>query len=198
VDFAGLLRMTWQGYIRAIVNLVLFTIVGFILCLTIVLIPTVAAGWVRGVLGYVREDREPRLEELWSFDDYLPSLLLLLVSVVLIGIGYALLIVPGVVLHTWWLYSLFFLVDRKLTFLEAMEASRQAVIASGFWNHLVLLLIVSVLQTAGGNALGGLGALLTTPFSLLLVTLAYEDLGAEESQDEREGEGGGEGEGEPG
>jgi uncharacterized membrane protein len=182
MDFAGLLRTAWQGYVRAIVNLVLFTMVGAALCVTIVLIPTVVAGWYRGLLGYVRDGREPQLAELWSFEDYLQSLLLIVVSALLIAIGYALLIIPGVILHTWWLYSLFFVVDRKLSFFEAMKASRQAVLRSGFFNHLVVLLILGVLQGVGGSALSGLGALLTTPFSLLLLTLVYEELLAEETQ----------------
>lgn len=179
MDFGSLLRETWNRYIREIVSLVLFTLLGVALCFTIILIPTVASGWMRGMLEYVREGHPPRLEELWSFEDYLQTLLLIVISGVLIVIGYALLIVPGVILHVWWLYALLFLVDEKLGFAEALRESRKAVVRTGFFNHLVVLLICAVLGSIG-SSFSGLGALLTTPFALLLLALAYEEVSQEE------------------
>ena len=73
MDFAGLLQEAWQKFVTEIVQLVLFTLLGSVLCLTIVLIPTVAGGWFRGILGYIRHGDEPSFEELWNFDDFLPS-----------------------------------------------------------------------------------------------------------------------------
>jgi len=55
MDFARLLKDCWEPFLKEIVNLILFTLVGFVLCLTLVLIPTVAGGWTRGVLAYVRD-----------------------------------------------------------------------------------------------------------------------------------------------
>ena len=77
-----------------------------------------------------------------------------------IAIGLALLIVPRVVLMGWWMYALFFLVDQKMAFTEAMGASKLLVSRSGFRNHLVILLITAVLNRIGGG-LGGLGTPIT-------------------------------------
>jgi hypothetical protein len=124
------------------------------------------------MLRYAREGIEPELDELWCFDDYLQTLLLLLVGGIAISIGLVLLIIPGLVLMVWWMYALFCMVDRKMSFGQAMGASKQLVTASGFWNHFVVLLITAVLNSVGGG-LAGLGTLITAPFGLLLATNAY-------------------------
>jgi len=175
MDFADLLRRSWEKFVAEIVHLVLFTALGALLCLTLILIPTVTGGWVRGILAYARGGRRPDFEELWSFDDYLPILGMLLLGGVAISVGYALLIVPGVILSVWWLYALYFLLDRDLGVFEAFGASKDAVGRAGFGDHLVILLILFLLGALGG-ALSGLGSLLTTPFSFVLVSLAYLEL----------------------
>lgn len=180
MDFSRLLKTTWQKFVSNIIQLVLFTLLGAVLCITIVLIPTVFGGFARGMLRFVREGTPPAFDELWNFDDYLQIGLLLLVEGVLISIGFMLLVVPGVVLCTWWLYSLFFLVDREMGCLEALGACKDAVTETGFTNHLVAFLIVAVLS-ALGSSLSGFGALFTTPFSLIFMASIYVELPASRS-----------------
>ena len=172
MDFNRLFKVTFDKFVKGIVKLILFTLVGCLLCFTIVLIPTVMRGLTRGMLRYVREGIEPEFDELWSFDDFLQTVLLLVLGGIAIGIGLALLIIPGVVLMVWWMYALFFLVDRKMTFSQAMGASKRLVTSSGFWNHFVVLLVMTVLNSLG-SGLAGLGMLITAPFGLVLVTNAY-------------------------
>jgi hypothetical protein len=172
MDFNGLFKVSFDQFVKGIVKLILFTLVGCLLCLTIVLIPTVMGGLARGMLRYVREGIEPEFDELWRFDDYVQILLLVLLGGIAIAIGLALLIVPGVVLMVWWMYALFFIVDGKMTFGQAMGASKQLVSRSGFWNHFVVLLVMTVLNSLG-SGLAGLGTLITAPFGLVLVTNAY-------------------------
>lgn len=177
MDFADLLQRAWRKFVDEIVTLVLFTLVGMLLCLTVVLIPTVVAGFFRGILEYVREGITPDFGELWNFEDFLPTTLLLVVGGVGVTIGYMLLVIPGVILSVWWLYALFFLVDYKMGFIEALGASKDAVSDSGFLNHLVVLLIASVLGAVGGSLY--LGALFTTPFEILFLALCYQALPGE-------------------
>jgi uncharacterized membrane protein len=175
MDFTALLSEAWRRFVDEIVQLVLFALLGTLLCLTIVLIPTVVGGFFRGFLGYVRDGRVPAFDELWRFDDYLPLLLLIVLGSVAIAIGYLLLFVPGVILSVWWLYAVFFLLDREMGVVEALGASKAAVSASGFFNHLVVLLIVSLLGALGGS-LSGLGTIFTTPFALVFLSLCYLEL----------------------
>jgi hypothetical protein len=172
MEFESLLKATYDQFVKGIVKLILFTLVGCLLCFTIVLIPTVMRGLTRGMLRYVREGIEPEFDELWSFDDYLQTLLLMLLGGIAIGIGLMLLIIPGLVLMVWWMYAIFFIVEQEMTFTQAMAASKQLVTGSGFWNHFVVLLITTVLNSLG-SSLAGLGTLITFPFGLLLVTNAY-------------------------
>ena len=172
MDFNRLFKTTFDQFVKGIVKLILFTLVGCLLCLTIALIPTVMGGLTRGMLRYVREGIEPEFDELWRFDDFLQILLLVVLGGIAIAIGLALLVIPGLVLMVWWMYALFFIVDRQMSFTEAMGASKRLVTESGFWNHLVVLLVMAVLNSLG-SGLAGLGTLLTAPFGLVLVTNAY-------------------------
>ena len=45
MDFTRLLQEAWERLVAELVPLVLFALLGSLLCLTIVLIPTVLAGW---------------------------------------------------------------------------------------------------------------------------------------------------------
>jgi hypothetical protein len=172
MDFNRLFKATFDQFVKGIVKLILFTLVGCLLCFTVVLIPTVMGGLTRGMLRYVRRGIEPEFDELWCFDDFLQILLLVVLGGIAIAIGLAMLVIPGLVLMVWWMYALFFIVDRKMTFSQAMGASRRLVTESSFWNHLVVLLVMTVLNSLGGG-LAGLGTLLTAPFGLVLLTNAY-------------------------
>ena len=174
MDFADLLQEAWHKFVAEIVSLILFTLVGALLCLTVVLIPTVIGGWFRGLLDYVREGIAPGFEELWNFDDFVPVTLLLIGGGICVTIGYMLLVIPGIILSVWWLYALFFLVDHKLGVVEALGASKDAVTESGFLNHFAILVIASVLGAIGGSLY--LGFLLTTPFEIILLALCYQTL----------------------
>ncbi len=162
MEFGQLLKSSWDRYIKEIVSLVLFALVGMLLSVTIVLIPTVTGGFVRGFLGYVRDGKKPEFNELWNFEDYLQILLLILVAGLLISTGYVLLVIPGIIFNVWWLYSFYFLVDRKLGCWEAMTASRGMVSNTGFFNHLIILLIFFLLNAVGGS-FSGLGTIFTLP-----------------------------------
>ena len=175
MDFARLLKATWEKFIANIIQLVLFTLLGLVLCVTFVLIPTVIGGWFRGMLRFVRDGTPPAFDLLWNFDDYLQLGLLILVQAALVSIGFMLFVVPGVVLGTWWLYSVFYVVDRDMGCLEALGASRDAVMEAGVLNHLVVFLMLAVLSALGGW-LSGFGTLFTMPFGLVFMASLYVEL----------------------
>ena len=74
-----------------------------------------------------------------------------------------------------------------MSFGQAMGASRRLVTNSGFWNHLVVLLVMTVLNSLGGG-LAGLGTLLTAPFGLVLLTNAYLSSSREDAATSRAAE----------
>ncbi len=179
MNFGELLTDTGKKFINDIINLIVFFLVGIILNLTIVLIPTVAAGFCREFLNYARHGKRPEFKELWNFSGYLTMLLLFLIGGPLIILGYMLLIVPGVILSVWWMYSVFFIVDKNMGFWEAMCASKKAVTASGFINHFAVFLIMIVLEIVGSFGIG-LGTIVTGPFGTLFVAQVYSEYLANE------------------
>jgi hypothetical protein len=174
MDFTSLLKSSWDHFMKDIVNLALFTLLGVVLSLTIVLIPSVTRGWFSEVLAYVRNERSPSFDALWCFDDYIPISLLILVGGGLIFLGYMCFIVPGVILSVLWMYSVYYIVDQDMGFVDALSASKQAVMDTGFLTHLVVLLVLGVLEILG-SATWGIGIIFTIPFSLILLTVVYED-----------------------
>lgn len=175
MDFEKLLKDSWELMLKEIVPLILFGLLGAVLCMTVILIPTVVAGFARGFLGFLRTGKAPEFSELWNFEDFVQVLLLCVVAGTLISIGYMLLVVPGVFLNVWWLYALFFLVDKKMGFWAAMTASKDGVGKAGFVQHLIVFLILGVLNSIG-SSLAGLGALVTMPFSMILLGLCYQEM----------------------
>jgi hypothetical protein len=172
MDFGGLFKTSLDQLIKGIVKIILFFLVGVLLSVTIVLIPTVMGGFIRGFLKYIREGKEPEFNELWSFENYWQILLSMVVPGLLTLIGFICLIVPGLQLTIWWMYSPYFVVDKNMGFWEAMKASRAATISSGTAKGLVLLIILVVLLIIG-NLTFGVGLLVTMPFGALMVTNAY-------------------------
>ncbi len=109
-----------------------------------------------------------------GFHFFLPLLLLSLVTSILIAIGLALLIIPGVYLAVAYLFAACLVIDRRLDFWPAMELSRRRVnpLWFGIFTFMLLLVVVNLL----GGLLLGLGLLVTVPLSYCALTAAYADL----------------------
>lgn len=175
MDFGALLTDTWKTFINNIVQLILFFLIGTLLCFTIILIPTVMAGWARGFVKLVRDGEKPEFSELWDFSNYLQMALLVIVGGTIVMVGYMLLIIPGIIFSVWFLYSMFLVADRDMNFWEAMMTSKDRAGETGFFNHFVIFIILCIINALGSVA-GGLGTLVTGPFGFLLLTLVYTDM----------------------
>ena len=101
-------------------------------------------------------------------------MLLSLVTSILIAIGLALLLIPGIYLAVAYLFAACLVIDRRLDFWSAMEMSRHAVnpLWFGFFTFLLLLLLINL----AGALLLGLGLLATIPLSFCGLSVAYSDL----------------------
>ena len=102
-------------------------------------------GYTLLVILSLRENKKPVFSDIFSglqqFANLFPYFLVLL----LIFFGFMLLILPGLLFATWWLYVLPLMVDRKMSFTDAMRLSMNKVNEKGFLMHLVFLLLVSVI-----------------------------------------------------
>jgi hypothetical protein len=138
----------------------------------------------------------PSFGEVWP--RVTPKLGALIVTAIIAGIGimlgFILLIIPGLVLATWWyVASPVVMLEDKSGF-DALGRSRELVRGNG-WTVFALFLVVSILTGIAGGILGGIaGAILgfndiasefanqfvsgtlTAPISALLTVVVYEAL----------------------
>jgi len=111
---------------------------------------------------------------LWYPDLFWNYLAASLVMSVIIGIGFILLIVPGIVLATMLLFTTYLVVDRKLGPIEALKESRR--ITDGKkWQLLVFLLAIFGINIVGFICLL-VGLLVSIPVSTLAIVHVYRKL----------------------
>jgi len=102
-------------------------------------------GYMLMVLLLLRDNRKPVFNDLFTgfqfFRLLFPYCFILLAKI----IGFMLFIIPGLLFSTWWIYVLPLMVDRKIRFGEAMRLSSDKVSETGFFIHLVFILLVYVI-----------------------------------------------------
>ena len=161
----------WNAFAADIVALVVGALIACILSVVTIgiLAGPLTAGLYSMAIGRIRDGRPARIGDVFScMDRFWGFLWAAIVLVVLIGLA-SLTIIGGVLLATVWLYVFPFMVDRKMGLTEAMSASYHQVVDNGFWEHLVLLVIVFGLAAVANGWIG----ILTTPFTIALVAAAY-------------------------
>lgn len=177
MDYGALVKESWAKVSSNLVKWALFVLVGSMLTMTMVLIPTVVRGFIKCTLEFLRTGKEPDFGELWNFEGYVPMLLLIIVAGTIIGFG-SILIIPGILFGVWWMYGVFYLVDKNMDFWPALGASKEAVGQAGFFSHFLLMIIISILNSIGGMACG-LGTLITAPMGMIMMAMVYLDMTGE-------------------
>ncbi|MBD1852807.1 hypothetical protein H6F87_22885 [Cyanobacteria bacterium FACHB-502] len=109
-----------------------------------------------------------------GFNNYLPLLLVSLVSSVVIGIGLLLLLVPGIYLAAAYIFALPLVLEKKMNFWVGMEFSRK-LISKNWFSFLGFAFALVLLNLAGVLLLGG-GLLVTIPISACAIAAAYADI----------------------
>jgi hypothetical protein len=99
-----------------------------------------------------------------------PNIGLTLVSFILSMIG----ALAGALIMLFYSLTVPFIIDRKMTFWPAMEASRQVVTKQ--WPMWILLGIVISLINFATILTCGIGLLITSPFSVCIIAAAYEHI----------------------
>ncbi len=180
------LKTGWELFKRYPGGFIGFSLVYFLIQIALTIVPYfgwVASGAVSPVLliGYfivsakLLQGRSPHFRDFFlGFRFFLPLLLTALVGGLLTGIGWLLLIIPGVYLMVSYLFAASLVVDRRLDFWQALELSRSAVnpIWFGMFGFFLLLVLVNLLGVIALVA----GLLVSLPVSSCALTAAYADL----------------------
>ena len=145
-----------------------------------VIVPLLAAGPLLGGIFIMAmnamEGEEVDVKQMGAVSDiFLPLLLLGIVSQIIIGFGFLLLILPGILLWGCYLFIYLIFLDKKIDFWPAMEESRKF----GFENLVKCFHpcadLLGIMNFIGAIPFG-LGFIVTMPLTACIITEAYNDL----------------------
>ncbi len=161
-------------------------IVSFVLLFVVAVVVYAWAGstMFAMILRRVRERRPADYTDLREFDRTGPFAIAAVVLGIIIGVGYALLVIPGLILTTFWVFALTMVVDRGIGVGEAMSESKDLAQGFGYMNTfatwvvgaLVVGVIVGVLNLI--PFFGFIVGLLAVPFgAAYLVSMYFQATG---------------------
>lgn len=174
MDLNKIFKYAWEIFVKDIVVLLVGGLIAGILSfITLgILGGPLYGGIVRMIIRRIRENKSAEIGDIFSAMNQFGVLFLTtLVLGILIFLGFALCIVPGILLATIWMYVLVFIVDKRLSMGEAMSKSKELVTRVGFGMHLVVLLILGVI--AGVLSVTYIGGLVVSPFFIVVVCVMY-------------------------
>lgn len=123
-----------------------------------------------------REDKKIELNDMFKmFTKFWPLVGLFFLQGLAVFTGLILLIIPGVILMTMWLYTYFIMVDQNKGVIDSLKASWKLVTDKGFWMNLALAVIYILLSGLSGQIpfIGWIVSLFVVPFAILLITSGY-------------------------
>jgi hypothetical protein len=178
MDFRKHLETAWNLTLKHIVALILMTVVSLaVSLLTIgVLGPVVMAGFIHSIILMLREERAPRIEDLFSqMRLFLPLLALFIAVAIAIMVGTMFFILPGLAIALaatfGFLYVLPLMTDRRMGLIEAVKASWQMALQDSVADHIVVVILFMGLMAVGGSVFFGI--LFTQPFAMVFMASVY-------------------------
>ena len=179
LDLARCLNDAMEVYrknvLTFIVAVILFDVLMF--CSLFVLAGPLIGGMVLMCLSAMRDpEHKARLGDLFgTFDRFGPFVGFFFLTTIPILLGYAILIVPGVILSAMWMFAAYLMVDRQMGVIDALRTSWRIVIARGFWINVAVAAIITALM-AGPMLfpyVGAIAAWFLAPLAWLINTSAY-------------------------
>ncbi len=109
-----------------------------------------------------------------GFNYFLPLFLASLAGGFLVGIGLALLIIPGIYLAVSYMFATFLILDYRMEFWQALETSRK-IISKNWFAFLGFAFALFAINLLGCLALG-VGLLVTIPVTSCAAAIAYKEI----------------------
>ena len=178
MDFKRLIEKSFNLTLENVVALILLTLL--LIAVSAIsfglLAPVASAGYMHAVIRLVREGREPRMQDIFSHMNlFLPLLGFGILVTVVIFIGYALLVLPGIILACLityaCLYMLPLMTDRQMPLFDAIKESWRMVTTGNLADNIIVAILFIGVITIGGSTL--IGTLLTQPFATVFLAVVY-------------------------
>ena len=121
----------------------------------------------------MQESRTEITDVFAGFHHFLDAFLICIISSVFLFVGFVLLIFPVFIVAALYLFPYLFVVDRNLSFWDALEASRKAVLRD-LIGHVLFVIALALLNFVG-LLLFGVGVLVTIPVTAAAIAAAYNE-----------------------
>ena len=182
MDFKYHLETAWKLTLQYIAPLIFMTLAMIVISfITLgILGPVVMAGYIHSILLLIREEREPKVQDIFSqMRLFFPLLLFGIIVFIITLIGIMLLFLPGVlfVLATSYccLYMLPLMTDRNLGLVDAIKESFSMVTKEHVVDHVVVFILFVGISAIGSSVF--IGSLFTQPLATLFLMSVYNRLG---------------------
>lgn len=178
MDFKAHLEKAWRLTLKYIAPLIIMTLVMIAVCFFTlgILAPVAMAGYMQSILLMIRDEREPKVQDVFSHMRlFFPLLLFGIVVFITALIGFSLLIIPGiaVVLAVAYccLYMLILMTDKELGIVDAVKESYSMTTKGNWIDNLAVFIIFIGIIALGSTTF--IGALFTQPFATIFLISVY-------------------------
>ena len=174
VEISRWLSQAWECFLASAWLNVLIGLIGAALVTALLpLIGPVSAGFAMTGIRKCRNGRVELADFFAGFGNFfLGALAAGLLITLFVIIGFALCIIPGLVIAGMYMFTFHFMADRKQDFWQAMESSRKLV-ARDYFGFVMFGLVLLVINFVGVTLV--VGCLVTFPWTAYAVSAAYYD-----------------------
>jgi uncharacterized membrane protein len=172
-------RWVGQGWDLVKADLGSFVVLALVTMLLSTLVPIILQGplfagfhifCMKKTLG-----RHAEFADLFTgFNFFIPALVASLVIGLFVGIGTLLCIIPGIVVAAMYKFTYLFIVDKRMDFWPAMQASH-AVVKNDYFGFTMFLIALALINLLG-LVCCLVGLLVTMPISVAAITVAYKEI----------------------
>jgi 4-hydroxybenzoate polyprenyltransferase len=180
MDFKRHIETAWNLTLGNIVALIIMTLVMVaVSSLTLgIMAPVTMAGYTQSLLQLIRNQREPRVQDLFSHMNlFLPLLGFGLAIFVATSIGFMLLFLPGIIIVAAILFSCIYVLplmtDKQMGLVDAIKESYAMARRADLVDHVVVVIIFTAISMIGGTVF--IGVLFTQPLATLFLLSTYEE-----------------------
>ncbi|MBU1341446.1 MAG: hypothetical protein KKE44_23030 [Proteobacteria bacterium] len=181
MDIKYHIETAWKHCISNIPSLILLTLVVAAVSIVSIgiLAPVAFAGYTHSLFLLLKNNREPKVQDVFSqLKLFVPLFLFGLIVLVITAIGITLFVLPGLlfsfIIGYTCLYMIPVMVDKNFGLLDAIKKSISLVTTTHLKDHIIVFIIFAALSTIGGSSI--LGFLLLQPFATLFVLSVYEEI----------------------
>ncbi len=180
MDFKEHLETAWRTTMKFIGPVLILTLAQILVSILSLgfLAPVTMAGYMQSLLLALREGREPEVKDLFlDMRLFFPLLLFGFLVAVALGIGFTMLVFPGVIMTACLVFGTIYMVplmtDKDMGLFDAMAESWAMAIRDPWADQIILTMLYLVIISVGSSVV--VAALFTQPLATLLVLSVYEE-----------------------